>query len=78
MIYLRTEGLPEDTVECERLCRRAGQYTQVNDELYRRDANDTLMKCITPEEEQIILQGVHVGVCESHCDIPPLSKGGQS
>jgi hypothetical protein len=24
------------------------------------------MKCITPEEGQIILQDVHIGVCESH------------
>jgi hypothetical protein len=35
MIYLRIGGLPEDKVECERLCRRVGQYTLVNDELYR-------------------------------------------
>jgi hypothetical protein len=27
----------------------------VNDKLYRRGTNDTLMKCITPEEGQVIL-----------------------
>jgi hypothetical protein len=26
----------------------------------------TLMKCITPEEGQIIMQDIHVGVCRSH------------
>jgi hypothetical protein len=45
MIYLRTGGLPEDKVECERLRRQAGQYTLVNDEMYWRGTNDTLMKC---------------------------------
>jgi hypothetical protein len=50
MIYFRTGGLPEDKVECERLCRRAGQYTLVNDKLYRRGTNGTLMKCIALEE----------------------------
>jgi hypothetical protein len=35
MIYLRSGGLPEDRVECGRLHRWAGQYTLVNDELYR-------------------------------------------
>jgi ribonuclease HI len=48
MIYLRTGGLLEDMVECEQLHQLAGQYTIVNDELYRRGANGTLMKCVTP------------------------------
>jgi ribonuclease HI len=35
MVYLRIGGLAEDKVKCERLRRQAGQYTLVNDELYR-------------------------------------------
>jgi hypothetical protein len=35
MIYLGIGGLSEDKVECERLCQQVGQYTLVNDELYR-------------------------------------------
>jgi hypothetical protein len=66
MVYLWIGGLPEDKVECERLRRWAGQYTLVNDELYRRGTNGTLMKCITPEEEQIIMQDIHTRVCGSH------------
>jgi hypothetical protein len=34
MIYLRIGGLPNDKVEHECLCHRAGQYTLVNDELF--------------------------------------------
>jgi hypothetical protein len=55
MAYLRTRGLLEDKVKCERLRQWVGQYTLVNDYLYRRGANGTLMKCITPEVGQIIL-----------------------
>jgi hypothetical protein len=35
MIYLGTEGLPEDKIDRECLCQRAGQYTIANDELFR-------------------------------------------
>jgi hypothetical protein len=41
IIYLIIGGLLEDKVKCEQLHRRAGQYMLVNDELYRRGANDT-------------------------------------
>jgi hypothetical protein len=34
-VYLEIGGLPEDNVECERLHRWVGQYTLVNNELYR-------------------------------------------
>jgi hypothetical protein len=43
MMYLRTEGMPDDKDEHERLRRRVGHYILVNDELFRRSANDTLM-----------------------------------
>jgi hypothetical protein len=35
MIYLRTGGLPEDKDECKQLRRQAGEYTLLNDELFR-------------------------------------------
>jgi ribonuclease HI len=54
MVYLRTGGLLEDKVKCERLHQQVGQYTLANDELYRRGTNDTLMKCVTPEEERVM------------------------
>jgi hypothetical protein len=43
MTYLKTWGLPEDKDEHERLCRRAGHYTLLNDELFWQSANNTLM-----------------------------------
>jgi ribonuclease HI len=72
MIYLRTGGLHEDKVECKHLRRWAGQYTLVNDELYRRGVNDIVMKCITPKEGEIILQYIHTGVYGSHAGAKSL------
>jgi hypothetical protein len=66
MIYLRTGGLLEDMVDCEQLHHQAGQYAIVNDELFRRAAIGTLMKCITPDEGCAILQDIHARICGSH------------
>jgi hypothetical protein len=55
MLYLRTEGSPDDKDERERLHRRVGHYTLVNDELFWQSANGTLMRCILPEEGCSIL-----------------------
>jgi hypothetical protein len=46
MIYLRTRGLPDDRDGHERLRRWAGHYTLVNDELFWKSSNNTLMWCI--------------------------------
>jgi hypothetical protein len=66
MVYLRTGGLPEDKDEREQLRHRAGHYTMLNNELFQRSANDTLMRCILPDEGCTILQDIHAGICGSH------------
>jgi hypothetical protein len=55
MIYLGIGGFLEDKDERERLCHRAGHYTLVNDELFQRGTNGTLMRCILPDEGCVIL-----------------------
>jgi hypothetical protein len=66
MIFLRTGCFLEDKADRERLRHRTKQYTLVNDELFWPGANDTLMKCITPDEGCAILQDIHAGICGSH------------
>jgi hypothetical protein len=66
MMYLRIGGLPEDKVEHEQLHHQARQYTLFNGELFRRSANDTLIKCITPDKGCAILQDIHARICGSH------------
>jgi hypothetical protein len=58
--------LPEDHVSAERIVRLAKRCTVVEGDLYRRGANDILMRCITQEEGHELLTEIHGGECGSH------------
>jgi hypothetical protein len=45
--YLKENMLPEDHVSVERIVRLAKRYAVVEGDLYRRGANNILMRCIT-------------------------------
>jgi hypothetical protein len=64
--YLKENILPEDHVSAERIVRLAKRYTMVEGGLYRRGANDILMRCITQEEGRELLTEIHGGECGSH------------
>jgi ribonuclease HI len=64
--YLNENILPEDHVSAERIVRLAKRYTVVEGDLYRRGANNILMRCITQEEGRELLAEIHGGECESH------------
>jgi hypothetical protein len=64
--YLKESILPEDHVSAERIMRLAKRYTMVEGGLYRRGANDILMRCITQEEGRELLTEIHGGECGSH------------
>jgi ribonuclease HI len=64
--YLKENILPEDHVAVERIVRLAKRYTMVEGGLYRRGANDILMRCITQEEGRELLTEIHGGECGSH------------
>jgi ribonuclease HI len=59
--YLKENILPEDHVSAERIVRLATRYTVVEGDLYRRGANDILMRCITQEEGRELLVEIHGG-----------------
>jgi ribonuclease HI len=64
--YLKENILPEDHVSAERIVRLAKCYAVVERDLYRRGANDILMRCITHEEGRELLTEIHGGECGSH------------
>jgi ribonuclease HI len=64
--YLKENILPEDHVAAERIVRLAKRYTVVEGDLYRRDVNGILMRCITQEEGHELLTEIHGGECGSH------------
>jgi hypothetical protein len=64
--YLKENILPEDHVSAERIVRLVKRYAVVDGDLYRRGANDILMRCITQEEGRELLAEIHGGECRSH------------
>jgi ribonuclease HI len=64
--YLKENILPEDHVSARRIVRLAKRYVVVEGDLYRRGANDILMRCITQEEGHELLAKIHGGECGSH------------
>jgi hypothetical protein len=64
--YLITGDLPQDEVEARRLQRRAGAYTIINSELYKRSVSGVFQKCIEPEEGIELLREIHQGECGHH------------
>jgi hypothetical protein len=64
--YLKENILPEDHVSAERIVRLAKRYAVVEGNLYRRGANNILMRCITQEEVHELLTKIHGGEYRSH------------
>jgi hypothetical protein len=60
-MFLDNQAPLDDNAEVERITRKSKIYHLIDGILYRRDANDIMMKCISREEGDI-----HSGVCESH------------
>ncbi|KAL8477459.1 hypothetical protein ACS0TY_029665 [Phlomoides rotata] len=65
-MYLKSGELPEDRVEASELQRRAARYVLINDHLYKRGFSLPFLKCIAPEQVQIVLAEIHRGVCGNH------------
>jgi hypothetical protein len=63
---LKDNILPDDMASVDRIARLAKRYTLVEGDLYRRGANDILIRCITREEGYDLLADVHGGECRNH------------
>jgi hypothetical protein len=64
--YLIIGDLPQDEAEARRIQRRAGAYTIINSELYKRSVSGIFQKCIEPEEGIELLREIHQGECGHH------------
>jgi hypothetical protein len=64
--YLDNQPISDDNAEIERITRRSRMYHLIDGVLYRQDANDPMMKCISKDEGSQLLQGIHNGVYGAH------------
>ena len=57
----------------ERNIRRLSfKYILVDDELYRRTADDVLLKCLGADQARVAMREVHEGICGTHQSAPKI------
>ena len=57
----------------ERNIRRAAfKYILIDDELYRRTAEDLLLKCLDSDQAKVAMGEVHEGICGTHQSAPKM------
>lgn len=66
MRYLLDGAFLNDPVEVKRLAKEASYYTIVGGQLYRRSLLQPLLKCLTPNKVNSVLEEVHKGSCGYH------------
>jgi len=50
----------------------AFKYILVDDELYRRTADDVLLKCLGTDQARVAMGEVHEGICGTHQSAPTM------
>ena len=48
------------------------KYVLIDDELYRRTAEDLLLKCLDSNQAQVAMCEVHEGICGTHPSAPKM------
>ena len=66
MQYLINGILPYDPNDAKRLAKEASYYTIVGGQLYRRDLSQPLLKCLSLDWINLVLEEVHEGSCSHH------------
>jgi hypothetical protein len=66
LAYMVNKTLPEDVVEARRIVRRSKAFVVLQGKLYKESITGVLQRCITPQEWQLILKDIHIGVCGHH------------
>ncbi|KAL8529983.1 hypothetical protein ACS0TY_007162 [Phlomoides rotata] len=60
--YLLRGTLPEESVQANRFRIKAARYIIIRDQLYKRGFSLPLLKCLTKEQGQLVLNEIHGGV----------------
>ena len=50
----------------------AFKYILIDDELYRRTADDLLLKCLDADQARVAMGEVHEGICGTHQSTPKM------
>jgi hypothetical protein len=66
LAYMMNKTLPEDAIKAHRIIQRSRAFVVLQGKLYKKSITGILQRCITPQEGQVILKDIHVGVCGHH------------
>jgi hypothetical protein len=65
-VYLDNQPISNDNAEIECIARKSRMYHLIDGVLYRQGANPMMMKCISKDEGNQLLQYIHSGVYRAH------------
>jgi hypothetical protein len=68
LAYLRDPSAKVD----KSVRRSAFKYVLHNDELYRRTAEDLLLKCLDSDQARVVVGEVHEGICGTDQSAPKM------
>ncbi|KAL0409262.1 UNVERIFIED_CONTAM: hypothetical protein Sradi_1860600 [Sesamum radiatum] len=66
MQYLKNGSLPSDPIAAKRLQFKANRFTLLGGELYKRNPEGFLLKCLSEERARYVLSEMHEGNCGNH------------
>jgi hypothetical protein len=65
-VLLENHPPSNDNAKVERIAQKSKQYHIIDDILFRRGANDMMIKCISREDDIQLLHDIHSGICWFH------------
>ncbi|KAL0434052.1 UNVERIFIED_CONTAM: hypothetical protein Slati_2739500 [Sesamum latifolium] len=64
--YLKNGTMPQDPKETKAIRVRAGRFTLIGEELYKRGISQPYLKCISQDKVEYVLREIHEGSCGNH------------
>ena len=64
--YLRDGELPDGRREAAKIRQKAGKYILIEGELYRMSFGVPHLKCLHPDQAELVMAEIHEGECGNH------------
>ncbi|KAL0449618.1 UNVERIFIED_CONTAM: hypothetical protein Slati_1518200 [Sesamum latifolium] len=64
--YLKEAILPDDPIQAKLIKFKAGRFTLIGGELYKKTVDRPLLKCLDEEKAQYVLKEIHKGSRRNH------------
>ncbi|CAL1371055.1 unnamed protein product [Linum trigynum] len=72
--FLINGAVPKDAKEAWALRQKAARCTLIDGTLHRRSHSGAYLKCVGPDEAQLIVRDIHEGICVMHCGARSMER----